>query len=394
MYEHDKPFIDTIYHRYERKVKMKKINVLQFICPTGFYGAERWVLALANNSDQEKVRCDLAVTEESRSQNLEILQHYPDIEGKTFKIKMRSRFDLNGITKLCKLIHDRDIDIIHTHGYKSDIIGLIAAKRTGIKCVSTPHGFGEIKSTKLKLFIKLGVFSLKFFNRVVPLSPQLQKDCQNLGIPKQKLAYIQNGVDLKEVEQYRQKNTKIPKNNNDEKTIGYIGQMIPGKNIDHILNIFEELCKKHNHLKLQLLGDGKSREALEIQAKNLSQANKIEFLGFRKDRLEKLSRFDLFVMTSSSEGIPRCLMEAMAMGVPISAYDIPGIDQLLINEETGLSAPYGDQRLLQQQWEKLLFEQEYAHKIAANGRDFILKNFAASRMSEEYYNLFKEILDS
>jgi len=184
---------------------MRKTNVLQFICPVGFYGAERWVLALANNLDGKKVRCDLAVTKESPIQNLEIVRHFPSGEGKAFEIPLKSRFDLSAVSKLCRLICDRDIDIIHTHGYKSDILGLLAAKKTGIKAISTPHGFGEAKNFKLKVYIRLGCFSLKFFDKVIPVSRQLLDETASFGVDPSKLVYVQNGVDLKEVDEIRAK---------------------------------------------------------------------------------------------------------------------------------------------------------------------------------------------
>ena len=133
----------------------KPINVLQFITPVGFYGAERWVLALINNSDPSLVRHDLAVTDEPEEQDLEILNQFSTDLGLTHRIKMKSRFDLSAINNLVNIIKNRQIDIIHTHGYKSDILGFIAAKKAGIKCVSTSHGFGEPSNFKLKVFIKL-----------------------------------------------------------------------------------------------------------------------------------------------------------------------------------------------------------------------------------------------
>ena len=124
---------------------MTRINVLQFITPAGFYGAERWVLALANNIDTTTVNCDLAVTRENADQDLTVAEQYPTSEGqKVHYLDMNGRFDARVIKELCRVIRERNIHIIHTHGYKSDILGLIAARRTGIKCVSTPHGLSLI----------------------------------------------------------------------------------------------------------------------------------------------------------------------------------------------------------------------------------------------------------
>jgi len=368
---------------------MKQLNVLQFICPKGFYGAERWVLALANNSDPCLSRHDLAVTKESEEQNLEIVDQFVLQGGKAFEIPMSGRFDLTSIKALCKIIREREIDVIHTHGYKSDILGYIAAKITGIKCVSTPPGFGEVRSFKLKVLIKIGGWVLPFFDKVVPLSKELFDDCLSMGVPVDKLAYIQNGVDLKEVDEVHKK--KQPPSAGKIKRIGFIGQMIPRKKITHILDIFEGLYSKKGDVELCLLGDGESRAELEDHKETLSAKDAIDFLGFQNDRLEHLKDFDLFVMTSSSEGIPRCLMEAMAMEIPVAAYDIQGIDQLVVHESSGLLATFGDQETLSGYWEKLLYDPNYAKEIAANGRKFVLENFSAARMAREYTELFDKL---
>ena len=109
------------------------MRVLQFITPAGFYGAERWVLALANNIDKEHVVCDLAVTREGPAQDLALAEYYPTDSGQQVHyLDMKGRFDPSVVKQLCQVIRDRGIDVIHTHGYKSDILGLIAARRTGI----------------------------------------------------------------------------------------------------------------------------------------------------------------------------------------------------------------------------------------------------------------------
>ena len=139
---------------------MRKINILQLICSTGFYGAERWVLALANNMNYEHFNCELAVTMEPEQETLEIVKQF---KSTTHEIPMGSRFDLSVVRKLADVIDNNQIDIIHTHGYKSDILGLLAAKKAGIKCVATPHGFDGSDSLKMRLFGIVGDFSLRFF---------------------------------------------------------------------------------------------------------------------------------------------------------------------------------------------------------------------------------------
>lgn len=367
----------------------KNINVLQFICPTGFYGAERWILALARYLDPSKVRCDLVVTAEPGNQNLEISRHYKILGLNAYEIPMNNKFDLSAISKLADLIREKQIDVIHTHGYKSDIIGVLAARKAGIPCIVTPHGFENAKDIKLRAFIWLGCQAMRFSTKVVPLSQQLVEDCKRMGVPENKTLYIQNGVDLSEVEQ-----ANVPKKIQDtEKRIGFVGQMISRKNILDLLNIFDALHTKHPNTRLILLGDGDQRVALEQHAQTLVSRNYIEFLGFRDDRLELLKSFDLFVMTSTLEGIPRCLMEAAAAEIPVAAYDIPGIDQLITHNQTGLLAPLGDKQQLQAHWEVLLFDSDTAKRLTAAAKTFVYSHYSAQRMAAEYTALFEQLTE-
>ncbi|MGS2721734.1 glycosyltransferase [Paraglaciecola aestuariivivens] len=363
------------------------VNVLQFICSTGFYGAERWVLALAKHLDPKKVRCDLAVTMEPGQAPLELVKEYQKLDLPCHTINMSSKFDWSAVTQMVALIKQHNIHIVHTHGYKSDIIGVIAAKKAGIPVVVTPHGFENAKDIKLRTFIWLGCQAMKFATKVVPLSQQLLRDCQRMGVKDAKTLYIQNGVDLSEVEA-----TPVPtRDKPEEKRIGFVGQMISRKNIYDILDIFDQLHAQHPNTRLVLLGDGDARAELEAHAQTLASVSHIEFLGFRDDRLSLLKSFDLFVMTSTLEGIPRCLMEATAANIPVAAYNIAGIDQLIEHEKTGLLAPLGQKQELLGYWQKLLFEPDYAANLAANAKDFVYQHYSANRMAQEYSDLFEKL---
>lgn len=366
----------------------KTINVLQFICPTGFYGAERWVLALAKHLDVNTVNCELAVTMEPDQKELELVKEYQKLNLPCHTIDMKSKFDLSAINKLADLVHKNKIDIIHTHGYKSDIIGVLAAKKAGIKCIVTPHGFENAKDFKLRTFIWLGCQAMKYGDYVVPLSQQLMSDCKRMGVKSYKTKYIQNGVDLSEVEQ-----TPIPdREDPEQKRIGFVGQMISRKNIHALLDIFDAIHAKHANTRLVLLGDGDARAELELYATTLKSHKNIDFLGFRDDRLSLLKSFDLFAMTSTLEGIPRCLMEAAAANIPVAAFDIPGIDQIIKHNDTGLLATLGDNESLTAHWETLLFDEDSAKKMTNNAKDYVYQHYSANRMADEYTALFKEAL--
>jgi glycosyltransferase involved in cell wall biosynthesis len=370
----------------------KKLNVLQFICPAGLYGAEMWILALSKNLKIKSVNCSLAVSLESETQNIEVFNRFRSLGMPAYTIKMHGKFDPAAIRKLVKLIREKKIDVLHTHGYKSDILGLIAARVAGIKVLATPHGFENSKDLKLRFFIYMGCMSLKCCDSIAPLSEELLSDMQKIGVNSSKIRLIMNGVDLDEIESINQNKSSHSIMKRKFKNIGYVGQMAYRKNVADLIRTFDSLYKTYKNIRLLLIGDGPMKDELEKMAGKMASSSQIKFLGYRTDRLEIVKGLDLFSMTSSLEGIPRCMMEAMALGTPVAAYNIPGVDKLILNEQTGLMADLGDVEGLKKCWQRLLFNDGFAERIAKNGRDYILEKYSAGRMADEYLELYEEIL--
>lgn len=357
------------------------------------YGAEMWILALAKNLKKLGLDCHLAVTRESESQTRELFLRYQNLGLPAYAIKMKGRFDPSVVYKLTRLIKEKKISIIHTHGYKSDIIGLAAARIAGIKALATPHGFENSKNFKLQLFIRAGCFSLRFFDAIAPLSDELFSDMEKIKIQNDKIKLIQNGVDLDEINDALEKPLlNEVKPDCSMMKIGYVGQLAFRKNIRDLILCFDLLYKSIKNIQLVLIGDGPLKNELEQMARTLPSSEQIHFLGYRKDRLEILKELDVFCMTSSLEGIPRCMMEAMAMGKAVAAYDIPGVDKLIINEKTGLSTDFGNIRGLKNCLERLIVDKDFSKQMAVNGKEHVINYFSASRMAGEYMDLYKKLL--
>lgn len=377
-----------------KMITEEKPKVLHFICSTGFYGAEKWILALVNNTVKSEIDSELVVTSEPENRELQLTKAFKELGLPAHELSMSGRFDIRVLYALIKLIKTRRINILHSHGYKSDILGVIAAKVTGITCITTPHGFENSTDWKLNLFIRLGCRTFKYFDYVVPLSMELLSDVREIGVTDEKIVYIRNGVDLTSINFRLPSSVRPPSDSPDRVlTVGFIGQMISRKNVSDLLDVFDAVEKIIPGLKLVLLGDGDSRKRYEEYASQLESYEQIEFLGFRNNPLDYLATFDLFAMTSSLEGIPRCLMESMAMGVPVAAYDIPGVDQLIKHGETGFLAALGDKESLAECWRELLQKKNMADDISRKAAALIDEKFSAKRMALEYTALYKKALE-
>ncbi len=370
------------------------MRVLQLIAPTGYYGAERWVVALGANIDRSRVRCDLAVTRENPDLSLEVIPKYRQTGHEVYEFNMRGAFDLSVIFRLSRHIREQGIQVIHTHGYKSDILGLLAAKHAGIASLSTPHGFGLPQEWKLKQYIRLGKYCLRYMDLAAPLSEQLYDELLEAKIPVEKLVYVQNGVDLKELEPYCQMAAeyRVAQSAHSIKRIGFVGQLIPRKNLEDMLRAFELVYEERPDTELIIVGDGSERTKLESMASRMSCAANIKFTGYRDDRLSIVSRLDLFAMTSRDEGIPRCLMEAMALRVPVAAYNIRGIDRLVRDGKNGLLTTFGDVPGLAECWLKILCERELSNALATAGRDTVETEFSGRTMADRYCQLYHSLV--
>lgn len=368
--------------------------MLQFICSTGFYGAEGWILALASESDRRSVRHHLAVTREWETHDLELSRRFRELELPVYELELSGRFDVRVISKLLALIREQRIDIIHTHGYKSDLLGVAVARLAGIACVCTPHGFENSDDWKLRAYIRLGCAAFRFFDRVVPLSQELLADVRRMKVREERIEYIPNGVDLAPFAPLREERESRRRSAPGRAPVmGYIGQLITRKNVQDVVTAFEALGDAMPELRLVIVGDGDCRAALETLAADLPHRDRIEFRGFVSDPLTHLMEFDLFVLSSSLEGIPRCLMESMAMGVPIVAYDIPGVNQLIEHGRTGLLARPGDVTDLTRSCERLLADRSLSQSIGAAALARVSSDFSAKRMADAYLLLFVRLLE-
>ncbi len=201
-------------------------------------------------------------------------------------------------------------------------MGLLAGRLAGIKVISTPHGWDKEKDKKLAIYERMSKACFKFFDRVCPLSQSLYDGLSADGIAPSRMTLVLNGVDIQEIDEAPAK-----AKTNGKKRIGYIGQFIERKNLDDLVEAFFRL--ERSDCELRLVGDGPCREDILRRIASRNGTSAVSCPGYAANRLEDLKSFDVFVLPSLLEGIPRCIMEAQAAGVPVVATDIEGIRDLV-----------------------------------------------------------------
>ena len=360
--------------------------------PTGLYGAERWILALIKHLPPSEVESFVGVIKDSPELEAPLCTVAGELGFQTHVIEAYGKLSRSAVAKLRRLLLEHQIDILHTHGYKTDLIGVLAVRGTPCKILSTPHGWSVNAGFKLQVYEALDRLSFLFMDAVAPLSRDLFDGLESLPGLKRKLHLIENAVDLSEIDapgempelirQWREAGRIV---------IGYIGQLITRKRIDILIEAFHalEFPKKQ----LCLIGDGPQRAELESLAERLGERDTIAFLGFRDDRIDFLKGFDIFVLPSELEGIPRCLMEATGAGVAVIASDIPGCRDVVHAEKTGLLVPPGDAATLSRQMSRLIEDQALCVRLARGGAERTRQRYSADALAGGYTQLYESMVE-
>ena len=259
------------------------------------------------------------------------------------------------------------------------------------KIISTPHGWSKEPDIKLLCYEMLNRAIFPFFDAIMPLSDELYSSLKRIPGVRNKLRLIRNGVDISEIDSVNEIAAEISALKEEgEFIIGYIGQLIKRKGLDILLGAVAQLPKRINW-HLMIIGEGAQEKQLKALARSLKLEARVQFLGFRADRIALLKGFDVFVLPSRLEGIPRCLMEAMAAGVPIIATNIPGCADLVINQETGLLSPVDDIETLTKRIKEMTDNKLLRDSLTRAAREFVEQNFSAERMAREYEVLYASI---
>jgi glycosyltransferase involved in cell wall biosynthesis len=367
---------------------MKPLHVVQFGSGNALYGAERWILALLRNLDPARVRSTVVTLKDGPDCPTALVDEASRQGFPARPIDAPGRLSGAGVRAFGDLCRSGDVDIVHAHGYKPDVYGLLARRRGGYKLLITPHGWNHQTDLKEGAYEFVDRLSFVFADAVAPLSEGLARSLWWLPLGR-RLRLISNGVDTAEVDGVE--GGELPMEHGPEDfIIGYVGRLEHVKGVDVLVEGLGRLGP--GRWRCLIVGDGPDRAALEARVRTLGLEGRVVFAGFRQDRIALLKRLDLFVLPSRSEGTPRSLMEAMVAGVPALGADIPGIRVLIEPGRTGWVFPSGDPEALAAALRERMERSDGARPVAEAGRRLVHERFSAARMARDYERLFAELV--
>jgi len=296
---------------------------------------------------------------------------------------------------LCRLVRHlraHDYTIVHTHNSITGAIGRIAARLAGVPLtIHTIHGFHfhENMGRLRRLPFVTAERSLARITDVLLCQNREELDeVHRLGLhPRHGVYHVGNGIDL------RRFRPRLAPPRNARSVILCVARFEPVKNQGMLLHALAALRARQAPV-LWLVGDGPCRARYAREAQRLGLADRVKFLGYRYDIPELVAAADVAVLTSLKEGIPRALMEAMAVGVPVVATDVKGSREVVVDGQTGFLVPLGDTQALAGRLSQLLDSPALRRDLGARGVEHARRHFDEERIVERLVGLYRVALQA
>lgn len=255
--------------------------------------------------------------------------------------------DVKCIAALTRLFRRERFDIVHTHASKAGIVGAIAARRARVPLVvHTFHGLSFYEGQNRRQYHSYRLmerFACKFRDHVFSQNRRDMADCIALMGSPDKVTFEGNGVDVEFVRQSAQRGRALvdaayPPG---RLRIALVSRLDPVKRIGDFLEACALLERDGVDFAAVVAGQGPMESAIRQQVVDRGLTQRVRVLGWTPHVHGLLDLADIVCLTSEKEGVPRALMEAMALGKPVVATDVAGTQELVVNESTGYLTPLG-----------------------------------------------------
>lgn len=370
----------------------RRINVLLLVESMEVAGAEKVVLSLARGLDRGRFR-PLVGCLTSEGPLAEALRQ---VGVPVFALGKRRGFDLGVVRRLIRLLREQRVDVVHTHVWNADVWGRFSALLARVPVrMMTAHNVDDWK-TPPQLAVDWAL--AKVSAQVVCVSEAVKEFYRTrAGVSPRKLSVILNGIDLAPFNDVstdagsKRRELGVPV---DAPVCSVIARLVPQKGHRYLLAALPAIREAFPSAVVLVVGNGSERESLERQAHELGLlGDAVRFLGERRDIPEILKATDVLVLPSSErEGLPICVLEAMAARRPVVVTDLGGNRQVIEEGRTGFIVPAADAGALAAGIRRMLEDPEQARAMGEAGRAKVEREFGVSRMVQQTADLYESLL--
>ena len=310
-----------------------------------------------------------------------------DVDVREIAVPRRGyRHERAAIRDLCVELRP---DIVHTHGYRVDVVDRPVAARLGIPTVTTVHGPSFVGGLKGAFYEWLQRRNYRRYDAVVAVSTALRDSTLADGIRADRLHLIRNawsGLYSPHTRADARARLGIPE---DAVVVGWVGRMIPVKAGDVFLEAIARLPQPRPIV--AMIGHGAEEASLRAQAERLGIASTIRMYPDVTDAGRVFRAFDTYVLSSRSEGLPVVVLEAMASGTPIVATRVGGVPEALSADDAWI-VPSEDPDAMAEAIRHSLTDRSEAEARAASANRHLAGEFGLEHFLDRYEEVYRAVL--
>jgi glycosyltransferase involved in cell wall biosynthesis len=367
------------------------MRVLHFVDSTGLYGAETVLLSLAAAQQCLGHSPALVSIGNANSGEKPIEQEAKRRGLPVHVVRMADGPNLAGALKLVNLARRQHADVLHSHGYKPNILlGFLPKRLQPAPLVATLHGYTHGRGLDRMRFYKwFDLRALRRFDRVVLVHAGMRTVPGIDTLGDSRVRVIENG--LPDADPAAASTAPDPRLVAFCRgpVVGAIGRLSPEKGFDHLIAAFAQLVAGGSNAKLVILGEGSERGALERAVAERGLADRVFMPGFL-DGPRHLPFFSVFVLPSLSEGLPISLLEAMRARVPVVATRVGAVPWVLGNT-CGLLVEPDDVTGLARSLERVLADASVAAGLVHASASRV-RAFSSDHMVARYLDAYAELV--
>jgi glycosyltransferase involved in cell wall biosynthesis len=291
-----------------------------------------------------------------------------------------------------KTIRQHHIDIIQTHGYKSNILGCALKLSSGIPWIAFSHGY-TAENRKIAFYNRLDQLCYRFSDLAVVVSEPLRQLLLARRVRPEKIVKLPNAVDRQELASQvdRQTFKQSLSLRTDSTVLAVIGRLSPEKGQLVFLEAFREAKAQVQDLQALLIGDGQEKPRLIQYCREHDLAQDVIFTGHVTNIADYYRIIDLLVIPSFSEGLPNVLLEAMCAGVPVVSTRVGAVEEVLDGMDFNMVAP-GNSQELAERMVRFLRDRRLTLKTVQRARRIIADRYDPGRRAEKLVSQYYRVL--
>lgn len=299
-----------------------------------------------------------------------------------------SRF--TAIVRLYRLLRREKVTLLHVQAAYLLPCALPAAWLARVPVLYTEHATHSLATMpKLRLFTK---YTAYFVYKIICVSSELYDFFIHMGVGANKLTVIDNGVNLLTFTPEGDKET-LPWANSPREDLfvfGTVGRLTQAKDHATLLRAFAKVSALYSNARLLLVGEGELRGETEALVHQLGLEHKVHMAGTCTNVPAQLRTMDAFVLSSSREGMPMAVLEAMACGLPVISTEVGSIASLNRGGHRVHLTPPKKPSGLAEAMQKIMEDKDYREQLRCNGRQCVLEQYSSQAMAEKYIHLYQE----